>query len=306
MSPDRHRIEEVIERALAEDLGQGDVTTAALISVHQPGVGFIVIKEEGILAGAGLAKQVFQRVDPQLKVELLLEDGARVKPGSKVARVTGSFASILKGERVALNFLQRLSGIASETSCYVESVHGLPVRIMDTRKTTPGLRSLEKYAVRVGGGRNHRMNLGEGILIKDNHLAALRKQGLSIKEIVAKARQNAPPSLLESLPSSLRGAKRQSNLQARQIQVEVEVGTVQEALEAVEAGADIVMLDNMDIEDMCEAVKSIQGRALVEASGGITLDNVRAVAETGVDFISIGALTHSVRALDISLEFENR
>ena len=313
MSSDRHRIEEVIERALAEDLGQGDVTTAALISVHQPGVGFIVIKEEGILAGTGLAKQVFQRVDPQLKVELLLEDGARVKPGSKAARVTGSLASILKGERVALNFLQRLSGIASETSRYVESVRGLPVRIMDTRKTTPGLRSLEKYAVRVGGGRNHRMNLGEGILIKDNHLVALRKQGLSIKEIVAKARQNAPSSLLESpslsllesLPSSLRGAKRRSNLQARQIQVEVEVGTVQEALEAVEAGADIVMLDNMDIEDMREAVKSIQGRALVEASGGITLDNVRAVAETGVDFISIGALTHSVRALDISLEFEN-
>ena len=305
MSPDRHRIEEVIERALAEDLGQGDVTTAALISVHQPGVGFIVIKEEGILAGTGLAKQVFQRVDPQLKVELLLEDGARVKPGSKVARVTGSFASILKGERVALNFLQRLSGIASETSRYVESIRGLTVRIMDTRKTTPGLRSLEKYAVRVGGGRNHRMNLGEGILIKDNHLAALRKQGLSIKEIVARARQNAPPSLPESLPSSLRGAKRRSNLQARQIQVEVEVGTVQEALEAVEAGADIVMLDNMDIENMREAVKSIQGRALVEASGGITLDNVRAVAETGVDFISIGALTHSVRALDISLEFEN-
>ncbi len=282
MSPDRDLIEEVIERALAEDLGQGDVTTAALISVHQPGVGFIVIKEEGVLAGIGLAKQVFQRVDPQLEVELLLEDGARVKPGSKAAKVTGSFASILKGERVALNFLQRLSGIASETSRYVESVHGLPVRIMDTRKTTPGLRSLEKYAVRVGGGQNHRMSLGDGILIKDNHLAALRNQGLNIKEILAKARQNAPQRLV----------------------VEVEVGTVQEALEAVEAGADIVMLDNMDIEDMREAVKSIDGRALVEASGGITLDNVRAVAETGVDSISIGALTHSVKALDIGLELQ--
>ena len=282
MSPDRDLIEEVIERALAEDLGQGDVTTAALISMHQPGVGFIVIKEEGVLAGIGLTKQVFRRVDPQLEVELLLEDGARVKPGSKAAKVTGSFASILKGERVALNFLQRLSGIASETSRYVESVHGLPVRIMDTRKTTPGLRSLEKYAVRVGGGQNHRMSLGDGILIKDNHLAALRNQGLNIKEILAKARQNAPQRLV----------------------VEVEVGTVQEALEAVEAGADIVMLDNMDIEDMREAVKSIHGRALVEASGGITLDNVRAVAETGVDSISIGALTHSVKALDIGLELE--
>ena len=213
-------------------------------------------------------------------MEILLEDGAGVKPGNKVARVSGSIASILKAERVALNFLQRLSGIASETNRYVKAVEGLPVRIMDTRKTTPNLRSLEKYAVRVGGGGSHRMSLSDGILIKDNHLVALRSQGLNIKEIIAKARKNAP----QRLP------------------VEVEVGTVSEALEAVEAGADIVMLDNMNIEDMRKAVKSIHGRALIEASGGITLDNVRAVAETGVDFISIGALTHSSRALDISLE----
>ena len=205
-----------------------------------------------------------------------------VKPDSKVAKVSGSIASILKAERVALNFLQRLSGIASETNRYVERVEGLPVRIMDTRKTTPGLRSLEKYAVRVGGGGNHRMNLSDGILIKDNHLVALLSQGLNIKEITAKARQNAP----QRLP------------------VEVEVRTMPEALEAVEAGANIVMLDNMNLEDMRKAVKSIHGRALIEASGGITLGNVRAVAETGVDFISIGALTHSVKALDISLELE--
>jgi nicotinate-nucleotide pyrophosphorylase (carboxylating) len=241
-----------------------------------------VAKKEGILAGINIAKQVFHRVDPELKVEVLLEDGAGVKPGSKVANVSGSIASILAAERVALNFLQRLSGIASETKRYVEAVKGLPVRIMDTRKTTPGLRSLEKHAVKVGGGDNHRMSLGDGILIKDNHLAALRSQGLSIKEIVAKARQNSP----------------------QRMPVEVEVGTVLEALEAVEAGVDTVMLDNMNLEDMRNAVKSIHGRALVEASGGITLDNVRAVAETGVDFISIGALTHSARALDISLELE--
>ena len=153
---------------------------------------------------------------------------------------------------------------------------------MDTRKTTPGLRSLEKYAVRVGGGKNHRLNLGDGILIKDNHLVALRSQGLNIKEIIAKARQNAP----------------------QRLQVEVEVRTISEALEAVKAGANIVMLDNMNLEDMRKAVKSIQGSALIEASGGITLDNVRAVAETGVDFISIGALTHSTKALDINLELE--
>ena len=296
MSSGKSQIEEIIDRALAEDIGRGDVTTEALIPGDQQGIGFIVVKKEGILAGIKVAKQVFHRVDPDLEVEILLEDGARVKPGSKAAKVSGSIASILKAERVALNFLQRLSGIASETDRYVAAVKGLPTRIMDTRKTTPSLRSLEKYAVRVGGGENHRMNLGDGILIKDNHLVALRSQGLNIKEIVAKARQNAP--------LSLRGAKRRSNLQARQTQVEMEVGTVSEALEAVEAGADIVMLDNMNLEDMRKAVKAIHGRALIEASGGITLDNVRVVAETGVDFISIGALTHSARALDISLELE--
>jgi nicotinate-nucleotide pyrophosphorylase (carboxylating) len=297
MTSNKLQIEEIIDRALAEDLGKGDVTTDALIPGDQRGMGFIVAKKAGILAGINVAKQVFQRVDPELKVEILLEDGARIKPGSKVAKVSGSIASILKAERVALNFLQHLSGIASETNRYVEAVKGLPVRIMDTRKTTPGLRSLEKHAVKAGGGENHRMSLGDGILIKDNHLAALRSQGLNIKEIVARARQNAP--------LSLRGAKRRSNLQARHTQIEVEVGTVPEALEAVEAGADIVMLDNMNLEDMRKAVKSIRGRALIEASGGITLDNVRAVAETGVDFISIGALTHSARALDISLELES-
>jgi len=296
MAASKPEIEEIIDRALAEDLGKGDVTTEALIPGDQQGTGFIMAKEEGILAGLEAAKQVFLRVDPELKVRILLEDGSRVKPGSKLARVSGSIASILKAERVALNFLQRLSGIASETNRYVARVEGLPVRIMDTRKTTPGLRSLEKYAVRVGSGENHRMSLGDGILIKDNHLVALRSQELNIKEIIAKARQNAQ--------LSLRGAKGRSNLQARQIQVEVEVSTVSEALEAVEAGADIVMLDNMNLEDMREAVRSIHGRALIEASGGITLDNVRAVAETGVDFISIGALTHSTRALDISLELE--
>jgi len=282
MSSSKSQIEEIVDCALAEDLGKGDVTTEALIPGDQQGTGFIVAKKEGILAGTETAKQVFHRVDPELKVEILLEDGARVKPGGKVAKVSGSIASILKAERIALNFLQRLSGIASETNLYVERVEGLPVRIMDTRKTTPGLRSLEKYAVRVGGGENHRMNLGDGILIKDNHLVALRRQGLNIKEIVAKARQNA----------------------SQRLPVEVEVGAVSEALEAVEAGANIVMLDNMNLEDMRKAVKSIHGRALIEASGGITLDSVRAVAETGVDFISIGALTHSATALDISLELE--
>ena len=282
MPSNKLQIEEIIDRALAEDLVKGDVTTDALIPADRRGTGLIVAKKEGILAGINVAKQVFHQVDPELKAEVLLEDGMRVKPGTKLAKVSGSIASILKAERVALNFLQRLSGIASETNRYVEAVKGLPVRIMDTRKTTPGLRSLEKHAVKAGGGDNHRMSLGDGILIKDNHLAALRSQGLNIKEIIARARQNAP----------------------QRFPVEVEVATASEALEAVEAGADIVMLDNMSLQDMGQAVKSIRGRALIEASGGITLDNVRAVAETGVDLISIGALTHSVTALDISLELE--
>jgi nicotinate-nucleotide pyrophosphorylase (carboxylating) len=282
MPSNKLQIEETIDRALAEDLGKGDVTTEALMPGDRQGTGFMVAKREGVLAGINVAKQVFNRVDGELKVEILVEDGARVRPGTRIANVSGSIASILKAERVALNFLQRLSGIASETNRYVEAVKGLPVRIMDTRKTTPGLRLLEKHAVRAGGGENHRMSLGDAILIKDNHLAALRSQGLNIKEIVAKARRDSPERL----------------------SVEVEVGTVAEASEAVEAGADIVMLDNMSLDDMREAVKSIDGRALVEASGGIALDNVRAVAETGVDCISVGALTHSVMALDISLELE--
>jgi len=294
---------DVIERALAEDIGEGDVTTESLISVGWSGTGLIVVKGEGILAGTGLAQEVFLRADPKLKVEILIEDGARVGPGDIAARLTGSIAGILKGERVALNFLQRLSGIATETGRYVECVHGMPVRIMDTRKTTPGLRALEKYAVRVGGGHNHRDALSDGILIKDNHLGALRARGYTMKEIIARARQDAP-SLSEFPPESLRGAERRSSQRARQMPVEVEVTNVAEAVDAADAGADSVMLDNMKLDDMREAVRAVHGRVLLEASGGITLDNVRAVAETGVDMISIGALTHSVVALDISLELE--
>ncbi len=290
-------MEEIVDRALAEDLSQGDVTTEALIPSDQRGIASIIVKSEGILAGIEVAKKVFHQVDPGLRMDILLEDGTRIKASDVIARVEGKVANILKAERVALNFLQRLSGIATETNRYVEAVEGLPVHIMDTRKTTPSLRVLEKYAVRAGGGENHRMNLGDGILIKDNHLAALRSRGLSLKEIIAKARQNAP--------LSLRGIPSRSNLEARQIQIEVEVKTVPEALEATEAGADIVMLDNMSLGDIRQAVNMIHGRALIEASGGITLDKVRAVAETGVDFISVGALTHSVKALDISLEVES-
>lgn len=232
------------------------------------------------MAGITVAGQVFHKVDPSLRFEVLIEDGTRVKPGDIVATVSGSVTSILKAERVALNFLCRLSGIATQTARFVERAHGLKAAITDTRKTTPGLRLLEKYAVRAGGGHNHRLHLGDGILIKDNHLAALRALGMSFKEIVAKARQNAP----------------------RGLRLEVEVNTLQDALDAADAGADIIMLDNMSIEEMRRAVGALHGRVKTEASGGVTLDNVRQVAETGVDIISIGALTHSPKALDISLE----
>ena len=276
------QIKQFIAQAMAEDLGQGDVTTEALISKTQRGRASIVAKASGIIAGVEIAKQVFLKVDPELKLAILIEDGTEVKPGDIVAKIEGKVASILKAERVALNFLQHLSGIASETGRYVQATKGLPVQITDTRKTTPGLRTLEKYAVRVGGGKNHRTHLGDGILIKDNHLVALRRQGLSIKEIMIKARQKA----------------------SQKLKIEIEVKTPREAVEAARAGADIIMLDNMGLEDMRQAVQLIKGRALIEASGGITLDRVRAVAETGVDLISIGALTHSTKALDISLELD--
>ena len=280
---DWQQIEPLIDQALAEDLGCGDVTTEALILPELRGGAFIVVKAYGILAGMEVARVVFHRVDPSLQVEALIPDGSKVKPDDVIARVEGGVASILKAERIALNFLQRLSGIASETRRYVEAIKGLNVRIMDTRKTAPGLRFLEKYAVRVGGGYNHRLHLGDGVLVKDNHLAVLYSQGMSLQEIVAEAKQKVPHNL----------------------EVEVEVRTVEEAMKASDAGADIIMLDNMSLQEIRHAVEMIEGRALLEASGGITLDNVRAVAETGVDFISIGALTHSVKALDIGLELED-
>ena len=272
----------IIDLALTEDTGHGDVTSEALIPPELHGKASILVKARGILAGSEVAKGVFLRVDPSLKVELLIKDGARVKAGDIIATVSGRVTSILKGERVALNFLQRLSGIASQTARYVAKTRGLTASITDTRKTTPGLRLLEKYAVRMGGGQNHRFHLGDGILIKDNHLAALRAPGMSLKDIVAKAKQNAPKDL----------------------KVEVEVTTVEEALEAAEAGADIIMLDNMSPDEMSRVVSLIPSGVKTEASGGITLANVRQAAMAGVDIISIGALTHSPEALDISLELE--
>lgn len=279
----------IVEQALAEDVGWGDITTRALVPPEHQGRAQALIKTDGILCGGEVFRQAFNFWDPSLQVELLVADGTEVHRGDIVARVAGSAAGILTAERVALNFLQRLSGIATMTRRFVQEVGDLPVRVMETRKTTPGLRLLEKYAVRVGGGSNHRFNLSDGVLVKDNHLAVLRRYGGDLPEAIARAKRSIPLT----------------------IKVEVEVTTLDEARTAAEAGADLILLDNMPVEQMREAVQVIRsacpdgrGRTLVEASGGITLDMVKAIAETGVDFLSSGALTHSFRALDISLEME--
>ncbi|OGO06873.1 MAG: nicotinate-nucleotide diphosphorylase (carboxylating) [Chloroflexi bacterium RBG_13_57_8] len=280
----KKKYDKIIGLALEEDLGRGDVTTDALIPPDLSGEASLLVKESGVLAGIEVAARVFQRVAPVLKVEYLIGDGLAVKPGDIVGRVSGGITGILKAERTALNFLQRLSGIASLTSQYVTAIAGTGAQIYDTRKTTPGLRALEKYAVRMGGGCNHRSHLGEAVLIKDNHINALRAAGMSLEDIVAKARRNAPAG----------------------ITIEVEVTSMHEAVDALKAGAGIIMLDNMSIDEMSRVVLMVAGRAKIEASGGITLANVRRVAETGVDMISIGALTHSYKALDISLELASQ
>ncbi len=280
--PLEEQVNTIIDLALAEDLSSGDVTSEVLIHTELQGKASMLVKAEGILAGSEVAKGVFLRVDPSLEVELLIKDGTKVKQGDIIGIVSGRVISILKAERTALNFLQRLSGIASQTAQYVARTRGSTARIVDTRKTTPGLRSLEKYAVLMGGGQNHRFHLGDAVLIKDNHLAALRAQGMSLKDIVTKAKQNAPKGLI----------------------IEVEVTTAEEAMEAAKAGADMIMLDNMSPDEMHRTVSLLPSGIKTEASGGITLENVGAAAMTGVDIISIGALTHSPKALDISLELE--
>ena len=279
-------IDDIVRTALLEDRADADITTETLVAPDLHGTGRIIAKAEGILAGVDVAEAVFRAVDPLLEFYAVLSDGARLEVADgadkygTIAELSGSVASVLKGERVALNFLQHLSGIATETDRYVKEVADYDAVILDTRKTAPGLRDLQKYAVAVGGGTNHRRDLSDGVLIKDNHLAAGRLNELSLGDVVRRTRDTAPSAW----------------------EIEIEVETLEQVEEAVAAGADIVMLDNMSLSEMAEAVGIIAGRALTEASGGITLENVREVAATGVDRISVGALTHSVTGLDISLE----
>lgn len=269
-------IQSLIQLALAEDIGSGDVTSNSIIPENAKAEAIIISKSDGIIAGVDIACEIFHFVDKTIYPEFLVCDGDSIKGGQKLAIVYGLARSILTAERTVLNFLQRLSGIATITSKYVSAVSGYKAKIVDTRKTTPGWRVLEKYAVRVGGGNNHRFGLYDAVLIKDNHIAVCG----SISKAVQKARKQIPFTM----------------------KIEVEAEDLAQVQEAIDSGADIIMLDNMSIDVMRQAVSLINGRAIVEASGGIRLDNVSAVAETGVDFISIGALTNSAMPLDISMD----
>jgi len=275
-------LEAIIDLALAEDIGTGDITTQVTVPPATRATGVILAKAEGVISGMTVAGAVFARVDPSVTFQQSVADGESVTAGTTLGHVAGPARSLLAAERTALNLLQRLSGVATSTARHVAAVAGTNARIVDTRKTTPGLRTLEKAAVRHGGGHNHRFGLADGILIKDNHLAALGAPGAPdrVARAVRHARANAPHTL----------------------RIEVEVTTLAELDEALAAEADVALLDNMDVAQMREAVVRTAGRAVLEASGGITLDRLRAIAETGVDLISVGALTHSAPALDISLE----
>jgi len=268
------------KNALAEDQARHDVTTAALVPPEQQGRAVIVAKAEGVLAGLPMAEAVFKALDPSLAWRPLAAEGARLSPGQAVAEIEGPLAAILRAERVALNYLTHLSGIATGTARLVEAIAGTTCRLRDTRKTTPGLRTLEKYAVRIGGGENHRFTLADAVLIKDNPLAALAARGLGIADAVRLAREAAPPDM----------------------RVQIEVTSAEEARQALAAGAHELLLDNMRAEEMRRVVDLANRKAVLEASGGITLANARQVAETGVDYISVGAITHSAPALDLSLE----
>lgn len=269
-------VSDIVKRALQEDLGAGDLTSASIITAGKNGRGEIIAREEGVIAGLPVAGLVFKTMAAECRITYLTSDGNKVSAGQEVALVEGPLAAVLGAERVALNFLQHLSGIATLTARYVEKAEPYKARICDTRKTTPNLRILEKYAVRMGGGVNHRINLGDAVLIKDNHIKAAG----SITAAVAGVRQSIP-------------------LTAK---IEVEVENLEQVKEALATEVDIIMLDNMTPAEIRRAVELIDGRALVEASGGVTLEQVEEVAATGVDYISVGALTHSVKALDLSLE----
>ena len=277
MNLDWNIVDEIIDRAFAEDIGPGDATTLALFGAGEQAHAYMKVKDEGVIAGLPVAERVFRRLDPQVQWLPQVDEGQAPDKGTIIAEIRGSTRALLSGERLALNLLQRLSGIATMSRAYSRAVGEARTKILDTRKTLPGLRILEKYAVAVGGATNHRYGLFDGIMIKDNHILLAG----GITEAVRRARANNP----------------------RGLSIEVETADLEQVREALVAGADIIMLDNMDNQTMAAAVRLIEGRAKVEASGGVLLERVASMAATGVDFISVGALTHSVRALDIGMYF---
>jgi len=275
-------IRRAVASALAEDIGDGDVTTLAAVPETARATAVVRAREPLVVAGLALAEAAFRALATDVQVTHAAEDAQRVIEGKPLLEIAGPARALLSAERVALNFLQRLCGIATLTAQFVDAVKGTPAQILDTRKTTPGWRRLEKYAVACGGGRNHRFGLFDMVLIKDNHLAALKHES----------------------PNAIAAAVQRARAQYPNLKVEVEADTLDQVEQAVAAGADIILLDNMNLVQLRLAVQKIKGRALAEASGGVNLAGVRAIAETGVDFISVGALTHSARAVDIGLDFE--
>lgn len=272
------KIDDLIKEALNEDMPFGDITTDALIPEHNKSVAKLLIKEDGILCGIDVARRVFKIIDESVEFIKYNQDGDHIKKGDIIAKIYGSTRAILKGERVALNFLQRMSGIATTTYIFSQKIKDYSANVTDTRKTLPLFRMLDKYAVFVGGGSNHRYSLSDAVLIKDNHIAAVG----GIKQTIALARKRIPHTM----------------------KIEIEVTNMEQFIEALEAGADIIMLDHFSLEEMKKAVEINKRRALIEASGNITLDDIEDVAKTGVDIISVGSLTHSVKSIDISLDFE--
>ncbi len=282
MEVTHHEIRRAVRAALAEDLGSGDATTLATIPASAKSVALMNARERLTVAGISFAEFAFRELSPGIQIKKIARDGQRVRAGAALLKISGSSRAILSAERVALNFVQRLSGVATATTQFVDTVKGTSARILDTRKTTPGWRRFEKYAVACGGGKNHRIGLFDMILIKDNHLVSLQSaKPNAIAAAVAHARKKFP-----------------------KLKVEVEADTLKQVVQAVAAGADIILLDNMSSTQLRQAVNIVKGHAKTEASGGVNLQTVRSIAQTGVDFISVGAITHSARAVDIGLDFE--
>jgi nicotinate-nucleotide pyrophosphorylase (carboxylating) len=273
----RFELDDFIKAALKEDIALGDITTDSLIDPSSVSTAAYIAKDDGIVAGLFVSERVFKILDEGIEFVCKVNDGDKIKKGDIIAEIKGNTSALLKAERTSLNYLQHLSGISTKTNMFAEKLKGLKTKVVDTRKTTPGLRALEKYAVKMGGGSNHRFCLSDGVLIKDNHIKAAG----GVKAAIEKVRANIPHT----------------------IKIEVETENIEQVKEALDAKADIIMLDNMNLDEMKNAVDLIDGRATVEASGNVNLESIRKIAETGVDIISVGELTHTVKAFDISMRF---